>query len=35
MQYMAGEEKPGKPGRIRMWGAGADLVEVWTARPSG
>lgn len=29
IQYMAGEEKPDRPGRIRMWGAGTDLVEVW------
>ena len=29
IQYMADEEKPDRPGRIRMWGAGADLVEVW------
>jgi hypothetical protein len=29
IQYMADEERPDKAGRIRMWGAGPDLVEVW------
>lgn len=28
IQYAADEEKPDKPGRIRMRGAGTDLVEV-------
>jgi hypothetical protein len=29
IKYLADEEKPDRAGRIRMWGAGAELVEVW------